>query len=88
MRFWVKRFLTVLAGAFVVIGIAQLVRGHSLAYAATQAGFWGVVSALVFTVSRWFQASRGQHCALCKDTPEMQEKGRDARSLVIPPDDR
>lgn len=70
--FWIKRFLTVLALAFVVICVAQLLKGRGLEYSSTQAAIWSVISALVFTVARVFQSRRGQHCALCKDTPEMQ----------------
>jgi len=70
--FWIRRFLTVLIGAFVVIFLAQQLRGHDLAYAAVQASIWAPLSAAIFTVARFFQARRGQHCALCKDTPEMQ----------------
>ena len=72
--FWVKRFLTVLAGAFAIIGIAQVLKGHALAYSVTQAAIWGTASALIFTVARLYQARRGQHCAICKDTPEMQDE--------------
>lgn len=74
--FWIKRFLTVLAGAFTIICMAQLLKGRGLEYAAAQAAIWSLVSALVFTVARFFQARRGQHCAICKDTPEMQNDGR------------
>jgi F0F1-type ATP synthase assembly protein I len=70
--FWSKRFLTVLAGAFVVIGAAQMVRGHDLSSSAIHGGVWAVIAATVFTVSRYFQARKGQHCAICRDTPEMQ----------------
>ena len=69
--FWIRRFLTVLFSAFVIIGGVQLLKGHSPSYAAFQAAVWSLLSATVFTVSRFFQARRGQHCALCKDTPEM-----------------
>lgn len=72
-EFWVKRFLAVLAGAFVIIGGAQLLKGHDAVYSMTQAAIWSTVSALVFTVARFFQARRGQHCAICKDTPQMQQ---------------
>jgi len=70
--FWIRRFLTVLIGAFVVIFLAQQLRGHDPAYAAVQASIWAPLSAVIFTITRFFQARRGQHCALCKDTPEMQ----------------
>lgn len=70
--FWIRRFLTVLAGAFVIIGAAQMLRGHTVASAATQGALWGAISATVFTVARYFQSRQGQHCAICNDTPEMQ----------------
>lgn len=74
--FWINRFIVVLAGAFAVICTAQLAKGHHLAYAALQGAIWGTLSASVFTVARFFQARRGQHCAICKDTPEMR-RGHD-----------
>jgi hypothetical protein len=75
-RFWIQRFLTVLGGVFVVICAVQLLKGHDLPYSATQAGIWGSISASVFTTARFFQARRGQHCALCNDTPEMRQANR------------
>ena len=71
--FWIRRFSVVLAGAFVVICIAQLLKGHPLSYAAQQGAIWGIISSIVFTVARFFQARRGQHCVICKDTPEMRQ---------------
>jgi hypothetical protein len=71
--FWIRRGLTVLVAAFVVICVAQLLKGHSWSYAAGQGAAWGVISAAVFTTARFFQARRGQHCAVCKDTPETQQ---------------
>ena len=78
--FWFKRFLTVLVGAFVIIGAAQMLKGRDLPYSATQAAIWGTIAATVFTAARVFQSRRGQHCAICKDTPEMQhvDRGADA----------
>ena len=72
--FWARRFHAVLIGAFVIIFAAQWLKGHALVYSATQAAIWSTVSASVFTVSRFFQARRGQHCAICRDTPEMQQE--------------
>lgn len=71
--FWIKRFLVVLMGAFVIICMAQVLRGHDWVYSATQGAIWGVLGAAVFTVARYRQAKKGQHCALCRDTPEMRE---------------
>jgi hypothetical protein len=74
--FWIKRFFTVLGGAFLIICAAQLLRGHELPDAALQGTVWGAISATVFTVSRFFQARQGRHCAICNDTPEMQAEAR------------
>ena len=71
-KFWFKRFLTVLIGAFLVIGSAQMIKTHDLRYALIQALTWGIASAVVFTGARLYQSKRGQHCAICRDTPEMQ----------------
>lgn len=71
--FWTKRFFTVLVGAFALICVAQVLKGHSLSYSASQAAIWGAISAAVFTIARFLQACRGQHCAICKDTPEMHQ---------------
>ena len=76
--FWVRRFVTVLAGAFVVIAAAQLLRGRAVEEAIPHASLWSAVAAVIFTASRLYQSRRGQHCAICKDTPEML--GRDLKS--------
>lgn len=72
--FRIKRYLVVLAGAFGLICASQLLKGHDLEYSATQGAIWGVISAAIFTAVRYRQASRNQHCALCRDTPEMREE--------------
>jgi hypothetical protein len=70
--FWIRRFFTVFAIAFVIIGAAQLLKGRGAAYSLTQAALWGLASSLVFTVARYFQSRAGQQCAICKDTPEIK----------------
>lgn len=76
-RFWIGRFFTVLVMAGVVIALAQWAKGHTLQYAITQGALWGSLSAAVFTVARIFQSRRKQHCAICKDTPEMAQRRGD-----------
>lgn len=73
-KFWIKRFLVVLVGAFAIITAAQLFKGHGLGYASTHGALWGLITAAVFTVARFIQARRGQHCVICKDTPEMLDQ--------------
>lgn len=71
--FWIKRFLTVFAGTFLVLCAVQMVfRGHSLVDAAAYAALWAFVASAVFAVSRVVQARRGRHCAMCGDTPQMR----------------
>lgn len=71
--FWIRRFFTVLVLASVIIAAAQWAKGHTVEYAVTQGAIWGSLTAAVFTVARIFQSRRKQHCAICKDTPEMAQ---------------
>lgn len=75
--FWVRRFVVVFAGAFVVIATAQVLKGHAAPQAAGEGLVWASVSASVFVAARIVQARRGRHCALCRDTPEMRGTPRD-----------
>jgi hypothetical protein len=70
--FWIKRFLTVFVGAFVIISAVQILKGRDVSYSVIEGAIWGFVTAAVFTAARFFQSRRGQHCAICKDTPEVQ----------------
>ncbi|WP_159015989.1 hypothetical protein [Cognatiluteimonas profundi] len=72
--FWIRRYLTVFVFAFLVIAVAQLLKGHTNRYAVVQGLIWAAVSASIFTGSRIWQSRRGRHCALCRDTPEMLQK--------------
>lgn len=74
MAFWTRRFVHVYLIALVAIGAAQWFRGRSVEVAAEHALIWAGISAVVFTTARWYQARRGQHCAICRDTPEMAEQ--------------
>ena len=74
--FWIRRFFTVLVLAGVIIALAQWMKGHTLQYASAQGAIWGFIAAVVFTGARIYQSRRKQHCAICKDTPEMAESER------------
>ena len=71
--FWTRRFVIVFLGALVVIGAGQLLQGRSLDHALSHGLLWSFVTAGVFIAARLYQARRGQHCAICRDTPEMQD---------------
>jgi hypothetical protein len=75
--FWLRRFTVVFGGAFVLIAAAQLLRGRTLEFATFHGLVWAAVSATIFTGARFYQARQGQHCAICRDTPEM--RARDGR---------
>jgi hypothetical protein len=70
--FWVRRFLSVFAGAFLVIGLAQVLRGHSPGHALLQGVLWGAISSALFTGTRMYRSRQGQRCTLCADTPDRQ----------------
>ena len=76
--FWIRRFFTVLVFAAVIIGVVQWAKGHTWQYASIQGATWGLISATVFTAARIYQSRRKQHCAICKDTPEMAQSEPDA----------
>ncbi len=71
--FWVRRYLVVFAGTFVIIVLAHLARGRTLDHATTEGAIWALLSASVFTAARIYQSKRGQHCAVCRDTPEFKD---------------
>ncbi|MBX7221965.1 MAG: hypothetical protein K1Y36_18580 [Blastocatellia bacterium] len=70
--FWVRRFFLVLGGAFAIIAVAQFLKGHELAAAVEQGFLWAPITAAIFIGARIYQSRRGLHCAICRDTPEMQ----------------
>lgn len=71
--FWLRRFTTVFALAFVVIAASQwLLRGRTPADAALQGAIWAAIAASVFTATRIYKSRRGEPCALCNDTPGLQ----------------
>jgi hypothetical protein len=70
--FWIRRFLSVFALAFAIITASQfLLRGRTPADAALQGLVWAGIAASLFTATRLYRSRKGQHCALCRDTPEM-----------------
>lgn len=76
MAFWIRRFVLVYLTALVAIGAAQWFRGRSIEVAIEHALLWAGISSVVFVSARLYQARRGQHCALCADTPEMAQQAR------------
>jgi hypothetical protein len=71
--FWIKRFVTVFVGAFAVLLIVGMLKGRALATAASESGLWAGIAAAIFLATRIYRSRKGQHCELCRDTPEMRE---------------
>jgi hypothetical protein len=74
--FWVRRFLLVFVVATFVIAGAQLLQDRGFKYSLAQGLLWAAISASIFTSARIYQSGKKMHCALCRDTPEMQLSDR------------
>ena len=79
----IRGFLVVLAGAFIVVAGAQLLKGHPVEYAASEGMLWSVITAVVFTVARAYRLRKGQYCAACGDLQPMS--GPDGNHTPAPP---
>jgi uncharacterized membrane protein YhiD involved in acid resistance len=75
--FWIKRFVVVFIGAFIILLIVGLMKERSLERATAESAVWAGVTAAVFVTARIYQSRKGQHCELCRDTPEMAQHGPD-----------
>ena len=69
-RFWIRRFFTVAMGAFIILLLAERLKGHGWRTALVFGAAWGLITAAVFVATRMYHASRGRACAMCKDMPE------------------
>ncbi len=78
LSFWIRRFLVVCLGAFAVLFAVALLRGRSAATAATESAIWSLVATIIFITTRVIRSRRGQHCELCRDTPELAGGGERA----------
>lgn len=74
--FWIKRFCFVFLSVFSILLVVSLLKERSLERASAESAVWAGVTAVVFVTARIYQSRRGQHCALCRDTPEMARDGQ------------
>jgi cell division protein FtsW (lipid II flippase) len=75
-NFWIKRFFVIFIGAFLILLVVGLFKKRSLERAIAESAVWAGLTAVVFVTARIYQSRKGQHCALCRDTPEMARGGR------------
>ena len=80
--FWIKRFFMVGAGVFVVLLVVGLLRSRPIERVARESARWSRITAADFVAARMYQARRGQHCALCGDTPAMARNPHSAKSIA------
>jgi hypothetical protein len=74
--FWIKRFSVVFVGVFSLLLVVGLLKGRSLERSVRESAVWAGVSSVIFVAARIYQSRRGQHCALCRDTPELVRGGQ------------
>ena len=67
-RFWIGRYVLVMGALFSILGIVYMLQGQAPAAAAGDALLWSFIAANVFILTRYYHASRGRACALCRDT--------------------
>jgi hypothetical protein len=72
LSFWIKRFVTVFLGAFIILLAVGILKGHAFATAAGESALWAAIAATIFIVTRIYRSKKGQHCELCGDTAQMR----------------
>lgn len=73
LSFWIKRYLTVMLGAFAVLFCVGLLKGRAATTAATESALWAAIAATIFIATRIYRSRKGQHCELCRDTTQIRE---------------
>ncbi len=68
--FWVKRALMVFGAVWIVLIGNGMFKGGAFEEAVPEAAFWALVSTAVFIGTRYYYASKGVPCAVCKNTVE------------------
>ena len=62
---WLRRFSIVFASAFLVIALAQLLRGRTPQFAALHGLVWAAISATIFVAAQAHREHRRQRCGVC-----------------------
>jgi len=80
LSFWIRRFITVFAGVFLVLFAVGLVKGRSLPQVAFESAVWSGAATSLFVATRLYHLSKGRRCELCQDAPpetsESSEKSK------------
>jgi hypothetical protein len=70
ISFWIKRFLVMFTGVFVILLAVALLRDRAMARAVSESALWAGIATAVFIASRIYHLRRGRHCELCGDSPD------------------
>jgi hypothetical protein len=68
--FWIRRTLMVFGAVWIMLIASGMFKGGEFEAVVPEACFWAAVSTAVFIATRYYYASRGVACAMCKDTVE------------------
>ncbi|MES2322243.1 MAG: hypothetical protein V4633_08285 [Pseudomonadota bacterium] len=68
--FWITRFAMALASTFTFLFVIYALQGQPLKSAAQDALMWAILATSIFIAGRYYNASKGRACALCRDTVE------------------
>ena len=73
LTFWIKRFLVVFSGVFIVLLAVAVLKDRTFERAVTESAMWAAISSVIFTATRIYHSRKGHHCELCGDTPGKQK---------------
>jgi len=73
-QFWILRAIKLFVVLLVIFFTVQLLKQNSIEDSIIFAATWSFLSTSVFIGARLFQSRRGIECALCKDTPNSNER--------------
>jgi hypothetical protein len=68
--FWLVRTVKVFGGVFLILAVVSALKGRAPLDCVVFAAGWSAVSTAIFIGNRYWRASRGEACAVCRDTPE------------------
>jgi hypothetical protein len=68
--FWIKRALMVFGAVWIMLIASGMLKDGVFEEVVPEAGFWALVSTAAFIATRYYYASKGVACAMCKDTVE------------------
>jgi hypothetical protein len=72
IAFWIRRFLLVAGAMTLIIVASKLLRGFALEQVLSESFLWGLTASAIFTGYRYYKASKGVACAMCRDTLETE----------------